>query len=31
VVELAKNNLGEHWMEEYVEKVTNGGIEKILL
>ena len=31
VVELAKNNLGEQWLEEYIEKATNGGIEKILL
>ena len=31
VVELAKHNLGENWMEDYVEKATNGGIEKILL
>ena len=31
VVELAKNNLGDQWLEEYVEKATNGGIEKILL
>jgi hypothetical protein len=31
VVELAKHNLGENWLEDYVEKATNGGIEKILL
>ena len=31
VVELAKNNLGDQWLEKYVEKATNGGIEKILL
>jgi len=31
VVELAKNNLGDNWLEEYVEKATKGGIEKILL
>ncbi len=31
VVELAKNNLGDQWLEEYIEKATNGGIEKILL
>ena len=31
VVELAKNNLGNQWLEQYVEKATNGGIEKILL
>ena len=31
VVELAKHNLGDQWLEQYVEKATNGGIEKILL
>ena len=31
VVELAKHNLGENWLQDYVEKATNGGIEKILL
>jgi Fe-S oxidoreductase len=31
VVELAKHNLGENWLEEYVDKATKGGIEKILL
>ena len=31
VVELAKNNLGDNWLEGYVEKATKGGIEKILL
>ena len=31
VVELARNNLGDQWLEQYVEKATNGGIEKILL
>ena len=31
VVELAKHNLGEDWLEEYVKKATKGGIEKILL
>ena len=31
VVELAKHNLGESWLEDYVEKATKGGIEKILL
>jgi Fe-S oxidoreductase len=31
VVELAKHNLGKNWLEEYVDKVTKGGIEKILL
>ena len=31
VVEMAKHILGENWMEEYVKKATNGGIEKVLL
>ena len=31
VVELAKHNLGEDWLEDYVDKATKGGIEKILL
>ena len=31
VVEMAKHILGDNWMEEYVQKVNNGGIEKVLL
>jgi Fe-S oxidoreductase len=31
VVEMAKHLLGENWMPEYVERVNNGGIEKVLL
>jgi FAD/FMN-containing dehydrogenase/Fe-S oxidoreductase len=31
VVELAKNLLGEHWMEDYLNKIQRGGIEKVLL
>jgi Fe-S oxidoreductase len=31
VVEMAKHLLGERWMEDYVEKANNGGIEKVLL
>jgi Fe-S oxidoreductase len=31
VVEMAKHILGENWMQEYVERVNNGGIEKVLL
>ena len=31
VVEMAKHILGENWMQDYVEKVNNGGIEKVLL
>jgi len=31
VVEIAKNILGDQWLEQYVEGATSGGIEKILL
>lgn len=31
VVEMAKHVLGEHWMENYIQKANNGGIEKVLL
>ena len=31
VVEMAKHILGDNWMLEYVERVNNGGIEKVLL
>jgi FAD/FMN-containing dehydrogenase/Fe-S oxidoreductase len=31
VVELARNLLGEAWMEDYIAKVNNGGIERVLL
>jgi Fe-S oxidoreductase len=31
VVELAKNILGPNWMEDYVAKANQGGIEKVLL
>jgi len=31
VVEMAKHVLGENWMQAYVEKANNGGIEKVLL
>ena len=31
VVEMAKHILGEDWMQEYVRKANNGGIEKVLL
>ena len=31
VVEMAKHLLGPDWMKNYVEKVTNGGIERVLL
>ncbi|WP_029147017.1 DUF3683 domain-containing protein [Methylophilus sp. 5] len=31
VVEMAKHILGENWMENYIQKANNGGIEKVLL
>jgi Fe-S oxidoreductase len=31
VIELAKKLLGEDWMERYIEKVGNGGVERVLL
>jgi FAD/FMN-containing dehydrogenase/Fe-S oxidoreductase len=31
VVEMAKHILGDNWMQEYVARVNNGGIEKVLL
>ena len=31
VVEMAKHILGDNWMEDYVHKANNGGIEKVLL
>jgi FAD/FMN-containing dehydrogenase/Fe-S oxidoreductase len=31
VVEMAKHILGENWMQDYIEKANNGGIEKVLL
>ena len=31
VVEMAKHILGDNWMQEYVETVNKGGIEKVLL
>jgi FAD/FMN-containing dehydrogenase/Fe-S oxidoreductase len=31
VVEMAKHLLGDDWMQKYVEKANNGGIEKVLL
>jgi len=31
VVEMAKHILGEDWMQNYIEKANNGGIEKVLL
>ncbi|MCO6507671.1 MAG: DUF3683 domain-containing protein [Snodgrassella sp.] len=31
VIEMAKHILGENWQEEFVQKASNGGIEKVLL
>ncbi len=31
VVEMARHLMGENWMEEYVARVNQGGIEKVLL
>ncbi|MDT8452614.1 MAG: DUF3683 domain-containing protein [Gammaproteobacteria bacterium] len=31
VVELCKNNLGEDWQEKMLEKIKDGGIERVLL
>ena len=31
IVELANQKLGKSWQDEFVTRVTNGGIEKILL
>jgi FAD/FMN-containing dehydrogenase/Fe-S oxidoreductase len=31
VVEIAKHLLGQNWMEDYVAKANQGGIEKVLL
>ncbi|SFN29273.1 FAD/FMN-containing dehydrogenase [Formivibrio citricus] len=31
VLEMARTLLGENWLEEYVAKANNGGIERVLL
>jgi FAD/FMN-containing dehydrogenase/Fe-S oxidoreductase len=31
VIELARHILGENWLNEYVAKANNGGIERVLL
>jgi Fe-S oxidoreductase len=31
VVEMARRLLGENWMEDYVQKANDGGIERVLL
>jgi Fe-S oxidoreductase len=31
VVELARHLLGENWQKDYIDKASNGGIERVLL
>ncbi len=31
VVELARLNFGEDWQQQFLQRITNGGIEKVLL
>jgi hypothetical protein len=31
VVEMARHILGESWMQDYVAKANNGGIERVLV
>ena len=31
VIEMAKHILGENWLDEFVKKANNGGVEKVLL
>lgn len=31
VIEMARQLLGEHWMQDYIRDVNNGGIERVLL
>ena len=31
VIEMAKHILGENWQTEFVQKASNGGIERVLL
>ncbi|MBF1301626.1 MAG: FAD/FMN-binding oxidoreductase [Neisseria sp.] len=31
VIEMAKHILGENWLDEFVTKANNGGVEKVLL
>jgi Fe-S oxidoreductase len=31
VVEMAKHILGENWLEDYVKKANDGGIERVLV
>jgi len=31
VVEMARHILGPDWLEDYVKKANNGGIERVLV
>ncbi|MGN7053299.1 DUF3400 domain-containing protein, partial [Neisseria sp. P0001.S009] len=31
VIEMEKHILGENWLDEFVKKANNGGVEKVLL
>jgi hypothetical protein len=31
VVEMARHILGADWLEDYVKKANNGGIERVLV
>ncbi|MFV2030479.1 DUF3683 domain-containing protein [Neisseria sp. S1] len=31
VIEMAKHILGDNWQQDFIERATNGGIEKVLL
>jgi len=31
VVEMARHILGESWMEDYIVRANDGGIERVLL
>ena len=31
IIELARHKLGEDWLQDYVAKVNQGGIERVLL
>ncbi|MFC2432698.1 MAG: DUF3400 domain-containing protein, partial [Neisseria subflava] len=30
-IEMVKHILGENWLDEFVKKANNGGVEKVLL
>jgi hypothetical protein len=31
VIEMAKQILGDDWQDQFIDKVNNGGIDKVLL